>query len=505
MKKLLRILTHKIVIIALAVIFEFALLFTIAWKLTSNYAIIHALLQVISFLLLLHVINRHDNPYYRFAWAVVILTIPPFGAVLYLLFGEKKVPKELRSKARSAYSEDIYLQRNDLIEDFEKNNSHWHRLIHYIYKSSHFPIYENTQGEYLESGEKKFEVMVDILEKAEKFIFLEYFIIKESYMWDVIYEILERKVQEGVDVRVIFDDWGCSLYPHLEKDLEEIGVKAVVFNPLVPRLAVQMNNRDHRKIVVVDGRYGIVGGINLADEYINRIERFGHWKDTAVLIEGEAVHSLTLMFLQIYSYYTEERDNPDEFRYDFPMDFKANGFVMPFDDAPTDEFDVGADAHLTMIHNAKKYIYIQTPYLIVGHEMMKALTVAAESGVDVRIILPHIPDKKLVNEVTKSSYDQLVQSGVRVYEYEPGFIHSKTIVVDDEIALVGTTNMDFRSYYLHFECSILFINHDVVKQCYDDTLAILDESIEITQTDLDKVSYPLRMLRSFLRIFSGLL
>ncbi len=505
MKKILRIITHKIFIVAIAIVFEFALLFTIAWKLTNNYAIIHALLQVLSFLLLLHVINRHDNPYYRFAWAVIILTIPPFGAVLYLLFGERKVPKELRSKASEAYSEDLYLQQNTLIDDFKKNNSNWYRLIQYIYSASHFPVYDNTKGEYLETGEKKFEVMQEILESAEDFIFLEYFIIKEGYMWDIVYEILERKVKEGVDVRVIFDDWGCSLYPQLKKDLEEIGVKVVVFNPLVPRLAVQMNNRDHRKALIVDGRYGIVGGINIADEYINRIERFGHWKDTAVLIEGQAVHSLTLMFLQIYSYYAEEKDNPDDFRYDFPEDFKSEGFVMPFDDAPTDKYDVGADAHLTMIHNAKDYIYIQTPYFIVGHEIMKALTVAAESGVDVRIMLPHIPDKKLVNEVTKSSYEQLIQSGVRVYEYKPGFIHSKTIVIDDELALVGTTNMDFRSYYLHFECSILFIDHKVVQECYDDSLAIIEESIEITQEDVDKVSYPLRMLRSFLRIFSGLL
>ncbi|HEY4538060.1 MAG TPA: cardiolipin synthase [Erysipelothrix sp.] len=505
MKKLLKLISNKIFIIALAVILEFSLLFVLWYKVTSKYALIHGILQVLSFLLLLHVIDRHDNPYYRFAWAIIILTIPPFGAILYIMFGEKKVPKALRKTVGEAYPEIEYLQSNDVLKKLPDRYKNWERLVDYIYGASHFPLYEHTYSEYLESGEIKFSRLLEELEKAEKFIFFEYFIIKDGHMWQEIYKVLKRKAQAGIDVRVVFDDWGCALFPQLKKQCEEAGMRVVVFNPLVPRLAIQMNNRDHRKIAVVDGRVGFVGGINIGDEYINLKSRFGHWKDTAVLIEGEAVFSLTLMFLQIFNYYDDNHDNPNDYKYEFKDMQDYTGYVLPFDDAPTDDYDVGADAHLTMINNAKRYIYIQTPYLIVGHEMIKALQLAAESGVDVRIILPHIPDKKIVNMVTKSSYDELISSGVKIYEYKPGFVHSKTIVVDDEICLVGTTNMDFRSYYLHFETGILFVGTPVVQSCYEDVMKTIDVSIEITQEMARDISYPTRILRSFLKIFSGLM
>ena len=324
-------------------------------------------------------------------------------------------------------------------------------------------------------------------------------------MWQETLEILSQKVKEGVDVRLLYDDWGSALFPELKKQCEEHGIDVLAFNPLVPRLAIQMNNRNHRKMVVVDGRVGIIGGMNLADEYINIRSRFGHWKDTAVLIEGDAVHSLTLMFLQFYSYYSGIEEDPNDFIYNFEDLVPDDGYVMPFADAPTDEFDVGADAHLSMISNARKYVYIQTPYLIVGYEIIQALTLAAQSGVDVRIIVPHIPDKKIVNQVTKSNYDVLIKSGVKIYEYEPGFVHSKTLVADDEVCIVGTTNMDFRSYYLHFECSILFLGGPVVEDAYKDVMDTIDVSLRITQEDLDKVSFPMKVFRSFVKIFSGLM
>ena len=505
MRKILRLLTNKLLVVGVILIVEFILVFALAYNLSINYAIVHSFLVFLSFLLLLHVTSRNDNPYYRLAWTIVILLFPPFGAVMYIIFGGKKVPKELRERLGDVYPEDDFLQESDVFNQLRENDSRWTRLVRYIRHSSHFPIYENTRSEYLESGEKKFKRMKEEMRKAEKFIFLEYFIIKEGQMWQETLEILTQKVKEGVDVRLTYDDWGTALFPEIKKQCDEAGIKYVVFNPMIPRLAIQMNNRNHRKICVVDGRIGIVGGLNLADEYINIGSKFGHWKDTAVLIEGDAVHSLTLMFLQFYSYYSGIEEDASDFVYEFKNLVPDDGYVMPFADAPTDDFDVGADAHLSMIYNAKDYVYIQTPYLIVGYEIIQALTLAAESGVDVRIIVPHIPDKKIVNQVTKSNYEVLVKSGVKIYEYEPGFVHSKTLVADDEACIVGTTNMDFRSYYLHFECSILFLGGPVVQDAYKDVMDTIDVSIEIKKEDVMNLPLLLRVFRSFVKIFSGLM
>ena len=265
-----------------------------------------------------------------------------------------------------------------------------------------------------------------------------------------------------------------------------------------------MNNRSHRKSCIIDGRVGIVGGMNIADEYINRIERFGYWKDTAVLFEGEAVHSLTLMFLQFYRYYTDVKEDPEKFKFDFEGEYEK-GYVQAFADAPTDDTDVGLESHLNIINNAKEYVYIQTTYLIVGYEMIKALTLAAQSGVDVRLILPGIPDKKIVNQVTKSNYEVLIKNGVKVYEFTPGFVHSKTIVADDNVCIVGTTNMDFRSYYIHYETSVLFVDHDVVMDCKRDAEKTFSVSEEISLEKVMQTPYLLRLLRGFVKIFSGLL
>lgn len=508
MKTLLRLLTNKIFMVGLIVIAEFAIVVALIWNLSLNYAFMHAFFVFLSVLLIIYITNRNDDPYYRLAWTIIILVIPPIGAVCYLIFGGKKVPKKLRERISDTYSKDAFLQDESfgILEESIEATPRWARLVKYLMASSHYPIYKNTEATYLASGEEKFLHMKEEIRKAEKFVFLEYFIIKEGLMWQELLVILRKKVEEGVDVRLMYDDWGCALFRDLKKQCEEAGIVCVEFNPLVARLAIQMNNRDHRKICVVDGRVGFIGGINLADEYINIGSKFGHWKDTAVMIEGDAVHSLTLMFLQFFRYYTGEIENPNDYKFDFGDLENAQGYVMPFADAPTDNYDLGLDAHLSMINNARDYIYIQTPYLIVGHEVIQALELAARSGVDVRIIVPHIPDKKIVNHVTKSNYQILIESGVRIYEYEPGFVHSKTFVADDQIALVGTTNMDFRSYYLHFECSILFINNNIVGDCYDDVMhTITENAIEITLEDCLAVPYLVRLFRSIARIFSGLM
>ena len=505
MKHILKILTNKIIISGLIIIAQFLLVLYYVRELMFAYSFIYIFMMILSLLLVIWVVNRDENPSYGMAWSIVILIFPPLGAVVYLLMGGRKAPIELRERITESFEGFEMLQDLDVVDDLNRNHPTVLKQSKYIYNSSHFPIYRARKAVYLESGEKKFEAMLSEIKKAEKFIFLEYFIIKDGYMWQTLRKALKEKIDEGVDVRLIYDDWGTAGFKDLKMQCDEIGIKTVVFNPIKPKLAITMNNRSHRKACIVDGRSAIVGGMNIADEYINKIERFGHWKDTAVLFEGEAVYSLTLMFLQFYRYYTKIYENPKNFKYNFDFPNKDKGFVQVFADAPTDNQDVGLDSHLNLINNAQDYVYIQTPYLIVGYEMIKALSLAAQSGVDVRIIVPGIPDKKIVNQVTKSNYEALIKNGVKIYEYTPGFVHSKTIVADDEICLIGTTNMDFRSYYIHYESTVLFVNHQVVQDCLKDVQDTFEISHLVQLEEVMSTPYFLRLFRGMIRIFSGLL
>lgn len=504
MKKLLRVLTSKMFIVSSLVLVQFIFVLLFARDIMARFNAIYIFMMFLSLLLVIVVVNRDENPSYSLAWSVVILTLPPFGAVIYLLIGGRKTPKLLREKISDTFGPDNLVQDETVLEELKQLDPSVYKQAKYILNGSDYPIYRNRYAKYLKTGEEKFEYMLQEIEKAERFIFLEYFIIKDGYMWQTLKSLLKKKIEEGVDVRLIYDDWGCSSFYDLQKQCEEISLEAISFNPLVPRLAITMNNRSHRKACIVDGRVGIVGGMNIADEYINKIERFGHWKDTAVIFEGEAVHALTSMFLQFYQYYTKKEEDVEKYRYHFE-EGETDGFIQVFSDAPTDDVDLGLASHLNIINSATRYVYIQTPYLIVGYEMIQALKHAATSGVDVRIILPHIPDKKIVNQVTKSNYESLIKGGVKVYEYTPGFVHSKTMVADDIIATVGTTNMDYRSYYMHFESTVGFADSDVVQACLDDVMETFEISQLMTLDDVYKTPYLMRLLRGFVNIFSGLL
>lgn len=504
MKTILRVITHKLFVIAVVGLLELGLILTIVLNLSLNYALVYSFMVAFSIFLVIYVVNRNDNPIYQLAWSLFIMAIPPLGTVFYFIFAERKVPKTLRMRVSEVYGADAMPDDSQEVREIEENYPAWTRLIHYIKENSEYPVYGNTKALYLETGEVKFEKMKEALLSAESFILLEYFIIKDGIMWQAILSILKQKVEQGVTVRVLFDDWGTALFRDLEKQCQEAGIEAVFFNPIALGLRIQTNNRDHRKILVIDGKIGFMGGINIADEYINIGSKFGHWKDTAVMIEGDAVYSLTLMFMQMYQFYKNDLESPSYYKYDFPYLGDQLGYVIPYADVPTDHRDVGLDVHLSMIYGAQRYIYMMTPYLIIGYELIQALSNAARSGVDVRIILPGVPDKKFVNQVTKSNYEALVKSGVRIYEYSPGFVHSKTVVIDDEIATVGTINMDYRSYYMNYECSTLFIGNDLVRDAYEDVILTLELSQEITY-DMCRAPWLTRWLRSFLRIFGGLM
>ena len=350
--------------------------------------------------------------------------------------------------------------------------------------------------------------MVEELKKAKHYIFLEYFIIQEGKMWNTILDILRQKAAEGVDVRVIYDDMGCIMIlpTGYDRTLEQMGIKCRIFNPFVPILSSRFNTRDHRKICVIDGNVGFTGGINLADEYINAYEKHGHWKDTSILLKGEAVFNLTVMFLSMWDYLDSTTGKTDYSRY-YPTvwDENAKGYVQPFADNPLDDEAVGETVYLNLINKAKRYVYITTPYLILSSEMLTALTSAAKCGVDVRIITPHIPDKWYVHAVSRSHYQPLIEAGVKIYEYTPGFIHAKTFVVDDDYAVVGTIHLDYRSLYLHFECAVWMYQTPSVAQVRDDFFKTQQISQEITLEECRSLSFPRRLGRSVLRVFAPLM
>lgn len=511
MKKLLSILVSRIFVVGVLIVFQLLFMMSIVYTLSVSMQNVYRFCIILSFLVLIYLINKQGNPSFKLAWSILILLFPLFGGIFYLLFGDKKVPKALRKNMLASKQETLPLlsQETKTLNEIKECDESIYKQFNYVWKNTYFPVYKNVACTYCSTGEVKFDHLVKELKKAEKFIFLEYFIIGEGIFWNTILEILKEKAKKGVLVRVMYDDAGCvsTLPANYRKILQSMGIECCVFNPLHAKLAVQMNNRDHRKIAVIDNRVGFVGGINLADEYINEKVRFGHWKDTAIMVEGEAVWSLTVMFLQFWDYlYKEKNTDYIQFKLDSDIPINENdGYIQLVSDSPTDNEEVGLNMHMNMINNAKKYVYIQTPYLVIGYEMQKALTLAAKNGIDVRITVPHVPDKWYVHLLTQANYEVLIDAGVRIYEYTPGFIHSKTFVSDDIMAFCGTINMDYRSYYLHYECGALLYKGKVINDMKIDYLKTLECCQEISLEDCKKTFVVKRLVQAILNLFSPMM
>ena len=508
MRKFLRFLTQRVVLTALLIVIQALLLFGIIWKLNNYFVYFYAASVLLSLLLTLRIINNKSNPAFKIAWLIPILLFPVLGGLVYLVFGSDRTGKYIRNKMGRIEKEmqDGISKANER-SGIEKMPPDVVNQSHYISNSAHCPPYKNTTVEYLPMGEVKFERMVQELKKAKRYIFMEYFIIQEGTMWNTILDVLEEKAKEGVDVRVIYDDMGCilTLPTGYEKTLREKGIQCQIFNPFIPILSSHFNTRDHRKICVIDGNVGFTGGINLADEYINGYEKHGHWKDTAILLKGEAVFSLTTMFLSMWDYLIKKEGEDYAAYYPDSWDENAQGIVQPFADNPLDDEAVGETVYLNLINKAKRYVYITTPYLILSNEMVTAMNTAAKSGVDVRIITPHVPDKWYVHAVSRSYYEMLVEAGVKIYEYTPGFVHAKTFVVDDEYAVVGTINLDYRSLYLHLESAAWMYKASCVTDVRDDFLKTQQMSQEITLEECRNISIPRRLGRSVLRVLAPLM
>ena len=467
-------------ILGILILVQASILGFAIWKLSEYFVYLYAAFALLSIIVVLYILNRTDNPSYKLAWTIPILLFPVFGGLFYLFFGRKQYKAEFIQEGAKVYKATVHLTQQDekILEEIQQQDQSIANQVKYIANYSSYGIHKNTITKYLSPGETFFDTLKKELLKAKHFIFMEYFIIEEGIMWDSIVGILAQKAKEGVDVRLIYDDAGTIQtlpYKYHEK-LQKLGIKTVVFNEIKPTLNLLMNNRDHRKITVIDGHTGFTGGINLADEYINAIEKHGHWKDASLMLKGEAVWNLTIMFLQVWACVTNEDGGYDQYRpyVNHPEPFESDGYVQPYGDSPLDGETVGENVYLNIINKAKKYVYINTPYLVVDNELVTALVLAAKSGIDVRIVTPHIEDKWYVHTVTRAYYPQLIEAGVKIYEYTPGFIHSKTFVCDDEIGVVGTINMDYRSLYLHFECGVWMYKTKSILDIRDDFLKTLE-------------------------------
>lgn len=468
------------------------------------------ILTIISFFVALYIISKKEKGAFKLTWVFLILRFPLFGGLMYLLFNFQTSTKQFAKRISliEQRSREQFLLPKSGYDDARINIPDHFPQIHYLQDFAGFPVYADSTTRYLSPGEKMLEILKEELEKAEKYIFLEYFIVQEGVMWNEIFEILKRKAASGVLVRLIYDDMGCFLllpknYPN---QLKEYGIECCVFNPFKPFLTVKQNNRDHRKIAVIDGKTAFTGGINLADEYINAIVKFGHWKDSAIMIKGNAAWGFTVMFLQMWELC---KNTEEDYKCYYPWKehkcpIQGSGYVQPYADSPMDTENVGEHVYLQIINNAKDYVYIYTPYLIVDDSMVSALTLAAKSGIDIRIITPHKWDKWIVHMTTRSYYRELIKAGVKIYEYTKGFLHAKAFISDDMTATVGTTNLDFRSLYLHFECGAWLYGTTAVMELKQDFLQTQEECQLITLKDC--TPNPLiRLFQDVLRLFAPLM
>ena len=537
MQRLFKFLTSRVVLVALAILVQLGWLIGSLWTISQYHRLWSLVLVGLSWVLSVHIAGRQGNSAFKLSWIILILSVPFAGIILYLLFGRQRLFASAEHRHEQIFRElsRTLIQDTKVEKEIAAAGAAVARQVAYIRKKAGYPVYADTATHFLPCGEEYFPALIAALKKAERFIFLEYFIIEPGYVWDTILEILKEKAKAGVEVRVLYDDVGCiqRLPMRYPEELESYGIACHKFNPFVPFISAIMNHRDHRKIVVIDGCVGFTGGINLADEYMNRVVRFGHWKDTGVMLEGEAVWNLTVMFLQMWN--TVRMSEEDFARYqpelkkdrgsEKELSFgdaegaaasgenrglenenacRPGGYVQPFCDNPLDMETVGENIYLNMIYHATRYVYIATPYLLIDNEMMTALTLAAKSGVDVRIMMPHIPDKKLIFLLSRSYYGQLLEAGVRIYEYLPGFLHSKTFLVDDELAVIGTINLDYRSLYLHFECGTFLYRAAAVGELKKDYLETMAECSEIDLAFCRSFPFYIRALQRFMRLFAPL-
>ncbi len=507
-RKMLRFLFNRNTLFIFMLLLQITVLVLIVSFLSQHYLPIYLMLVGLNMVLVVYISNTSENPSYKLPWLVAMLVVPLFAGLAYLLIktdiGHRMFKQNYAKKMKSTQK---YLpQKLHVLQSLEEAAPQQAGLAHYLKDYAGYPVYRNTGSEYFAEGEAMFEAMKREIQAAERYIFLEFFIISEGEMWDSILQLLKEKAAAGVEIRLMYDGFGTQfIMPRRYFDsLKPFGIECRVFNSFKPFLSSSQNNRDHRKILVIDGKTAFTGGVNLADEYINRKERFGYWKDGGMMCRGEAAWSFTVMFLQMWDLEKGD-DGMLQYAPEETLPEGYDGFIQPYSDSPTDTEYVGKNVYLDIINHARRYVYIMTPYLILDHEMVTALGLAAKKGVDVRLITPHIPDKWYAYSVAWSYYRELLEEHVRIFEYEPGFVHAKNFCSDDNIGVVGTINLDYRSLYLHYECAAVLYGSRTIRAIRQDFEESLRHCIEIKTEDCDKRPLPKRLVSWVLRIFAPLL
>ncbi len=519
LNRIMRVIWSKKFAVAVLIILQLALMFALVGMFAYAGAIAYVSSSIIAIFVIMILLGKDDiNPAYKLIWVVVMILMPVFGVFLYILWGHRTVPRGVcrtMQKIEDRAKEQM-VQDDKVMNALRVQAPALCQNAQYLLNRAEAPLYEQDgQSEFYPVGEDFLPRLLEELEKAERYIFMEYYILEEGVMLNGIVDVLRRKAEQGVDVRFIWDGFGClmTLPKGYAERLRSYGIKCHVFSPLKLSLRVthyaMLNHRDHRKITVIDGKVGFSGGLNLADEYINVKKRFGQWKDTAVMIQGRSVASLASIFLRTWDYLEGGLSDVCDYLPEYPKSTAPpsleKGYVQPYCDSPLDAEAVSESAYLNVIRHATKYVYISTPYLILDYETITNLTLAAKSGVDVRILTPGIPDKRIVFMVTQSYYPALLKEGVRIYEYTPGFNHAKMYVSDDATAIVGSANMDYRSLYLHFESCAVFYGGDIVPRAKQDMLRSFELAREITLSDTQNTPFFKKIIQVIAKFFSPLM
>lgn len=500
----------RFIVCGILILLQILLTFSLASALGETFIYSQVLSTIFSVAVLLYMLNKDEPAAHKLAWAVVLTVLPVFGAIIYCMFGNPQQTRKAKKRFSAVNKEAaLFLKSDELtMKKLEETSEEGASLAKYLDKVCNIPPYKNSGSKYYPSGEAFFADLLSDIEKAKRYIFLEYFIITPGEIWNKIHNALVNRAMAGVDVYIMYDDIGSMKKTPAKFDAEirKEGINCFKFNKISPIPTTLHNNRDHRKIAVIDGKIAYIGGVNIADEYANIEKPFGHWKDSAIRISGEAVDGFVFMFTQLYNIFATEPLDPADFLATHEH-IADDGFIQPYGDGPKPMYNdyIGKNLYLGIINSAKKYLYIATPYLICGYEVEEAMIFAAKRGVDVRIITPHIPDKKAVFTMTRSSYAKLIDGGVKIYEYAPGFIHSKMVVADDELAVIGTVNFDYRSFVHHYECGTLICKAACIKDIKEDVLSTcLKEGIMQTKESA-KLNFGEKIVKTVCGLFTPML
>ncbi len=503
MKQLLNIVAKKAFISSVLFIFEIVTLFIVMIFLEKTFITFWSVIYILNLLTIFAIVNSKKlNNAFKISWIFISYLLPGVGAILFFIFGNKQTNRKLKKKFEDKnHKSTTSLNFENLLSNLEINPNCL-QMMQWILNVTGQPTYGNTETRFLNSGETYFKSLIFDLKNAKKSIYLEFFIINPGYMWNEIVNILIEKANQNLDIRLIYDDFGTltTLPKKYDSYLNKLKIKTQVFNRIKLRINSFMNNRDHRKIVIVDNKISYTGGINIADEYINKVSRFGYWQDSAVRIEGCATESFTKLFLNMWKHLSNEPINENKLKQPAILSLK-NGLVLPFGDSPINKNRLNSTIYLKIITSAKKYVYIQTPYLIMDEQLTNAIVCAAQSSVKMIIVTPHIFDRFYVHAITQESYSKLIKAGVEIFEYTPGFLHSKMIISDDEVAILGTANFDYRSLYMQFENSVWMYKTKAIVEMIANFKDILQKSQKISIQNCENVKLSRKFLNAFIKPF----